>query len=342
MSRPSRSSSISPFKDLSASPSPSLPDEGYDEQRLDIPKWVKHWSDEQKAGKGLYAVLLKSVSPSVFSRSYARLVPLFEYRDFLVLLPYELTVHLLSFLDAKTLVNVALVSKAWNKFASDNAVWRGLYFRHGWTVNHEMVDWYINATEQEEEWAMKARDAQSRVHFESEQSVCRGKRKMADCDMRDARDQDCGDYEMLHDVHDEQSALYGQYQDGLFHTHEHFVAESSPTGHSEDVDMGHLSADEYDESSSPISIPPSSPTSRNTSTSPEQSPSFNVSEEQPSSSTSYTRRTTRKFFRNLSVSLSIVEILWTPKSKLRGPATLWNSPAFSDYALVTHSFKQWL
>ncbi|KAF9942598.1 hypothetical protein BGZ67_000822 [Mortierella alpina] len=276
MSRPSRSSSISPFKDLSASPSPSLPDEGYDEQRLDIPKWVKHWSDEQKAGKGLYAVLLKSVSPSVFSRSYARLVPLFEYRDFLVLLPYELTVHLLSFLDAKTLVNVALVSKAWNKFASDNAVWRGLYFRRGWTVNHEMVDWYINATEQEEEWAMKARDAQSRVHFDSEQSVSRGKRKMADCDMRDARDQDCGDYEMLHDVHDEQSALY------------------------------------------------------------------DVSEEQPSSSTSYTRRTTRKLFRNLSVSLSIVEILWTPKSKLRGPATLWNSPAFSDHALVTQSFKQWL
>ncbi|KAF9570390.1 hypothetical protein EC968_001844 [Mortierella alpina] len=281
MSRPSRSSSISPFKELSASPSPSLPDEGYDEQRLDIPKWVKHWSDEQKAGKGLYAALaiqlLKSVSPSVFSRSYARLVPLFEYRDFLVLLPYELTVHLLSFLDASTLVNVALVSKAWNKFASDNAVWRGLYFRHGWTVNHEMVDWYINAAEQEEEWAVKARDVQSRVHFESEHSVSRGKRKMADCDMRDARDQDCGDYEMLHDVHDEQSALYDQYQDGLFPTHQHFALESSPTAHAEDVDMGHHSADEYDESSSPISIPPSTPTSRNTSASPEQSPSFSPS-----------------------------------------------------------------
>ncbi|KAF9967996.1 hypothetical protein BGZ70_007280 [Mortierella alpina] len=186
-------------------------------------------------------------------------------------------VHLLSFLDAKTLVNVALVSKAWNKFASDNAVWRGLYFRHGWTVNHEMVDWYINAAEQDEEWAMTARDVQSRVRFESELSVSRGKRKMADCDMRDARDQDCGDYEMLHDVHDERSPLYDQYQDGLFHTHQHFAAESSPTALSEDVDMGHLSADEYDESSSPISIPPSSPTSRNTSASPEQSPSFSPS-----------------------------------------------------------------
>ncbi|KAF9959775.1 hypothetical protein BGZ72_008806 [Mortierella alpina] len=173
MSRPSRSSSISPFKELSASPSPSLPDEGYDEQRLDIPKW--------------------------------------------------------------TLVNVALVSKAWNKFASDNAVWRGLYFRHGWTVNHEMVDWYINAAEQEEEWAMKARDVQSRVHFESEHSVSRGKRKMADCDMRDARDQDCGDYEMLQDAHDEQSGLYDQYQDEPFQAHQHFGAESSPTAHSEDL-----------------------------------------------------------------------------------------------------------
>jgi len=32
------------------SPSPSLPDEGYDEQRIDIPKWVQGWSDEQRAG----------------------------------------------------------------------------------------------------------------------------------------------------------------------------------------------------------------------------------------------------------------------------------------------------
>ncbi len=60
MSRPSRSSSISPFKELSASPSPSLPDEGYDEQRLDIPKWVKHWSDEQKAGKRIYAAVRRA------------------------------------------------------------------------------------------------------------------------------------------------------------------------------------------------------------------------------------------------------------------------------------------
>lgn len=31
--------------------SPPLPDEGYEEQRVEVPKWVQHWSEEQRAGE---------------------------------------------------------------------------------------------------------------------------------------------------------------------------------------------------------------------------------------------------------------------------------------------------
>ncbi|KFH70773.1 hypothetical protein MVEG_03621 [Podila verticillata NRRL 6337] len=178
MSRSSRRSSASP----------SLPDEGYEEQRVEVPKWAQHWSEEQRAELAIQ--LLKSVSPSLFSRTYARLAPLYEYRDFLVLLPYELTVHLLSFLDARSLVNVALVSKAWNRFASENAVWKKLYFANGWTVNQEMIAWYMRSSVYQD---TTSTHEQSRTGF----SISHGKRKIVDLDMSDARERECEDYEML-------------------------------------------------------------------------------------------------------------------------------------------------
>ncbi|KAG0361586.1 hypothetical protein BG005_007871 [Podila minutissima] len=178
MSRSSRRSSASP----------PLPDEGYEEQRVEVPKWVQHWSEEQRAELAIQ--LLKSVSPSLFSRTYARLAPLYEYRDFLVLLPYELTVHLLSFLDAKSLANVALVSKAWNRFASENTVWKKLYFANGWTVNQEMVAWYMRSSIYRDTASAQEK---SRTGF----SISHGKRKMVDLDMSDARERECEDYEML-------------------------------------------------------------------------------------------------------------------------------------------------
>ncbi|KAG0213820.1 hypothetical protein BGX28_003494 [Mortierella sp. GBA30] len=275
MSRPSRSSSISPYKDLAESPSPSLPDEGYDEQRLDIPKWVKHWSDEQRAGEG--------------DCELAKL-------------------HLLSFLDAKTLVSVALVSKAWNKFASDNAVWRNLYLRHGWTVNQDMVEWYINSAEHQDEWAMKRRSLQSRVRFESELSVTRGKRKMADCDMKDVRDQDCGDYEMLQDVHDDRRAQHNHSQGGQFQSHLQFTEFSPSMVHAEDVDMSHFS---------------------------------NVSERESPSAAPDTGYTNWKFICSFSTNITTVQVLRTPKSEFCRSTPAWLPASVSNIADLAYSFK-WL
>ncbi|KAG0348403.1 hypothetical protein BG004_005244 [Podila humilis] len=108
---------------------------------------------------------------------------MYVYRDFLVLLPYELAVHLLSFLDSRSLLNVALVSKAWNIFASDNSVWKRLYFANGWTVNQDMVDWYLRSSPFDD--------------IRPARSVSNGKRKMVDLDMSDAGARECEDFEML-------------------------------------------------------------------------------------------------------------------------------------------------
>ncbi|KAG0324432.1 hypothetical protein BGZ99_001814 [Dissophora globulifera] len=299
MSGQPRSTSISPYKEPPGSPSLSIPDEGYDEQRIDVPKWVHQWTDEQKAELAIQ--LLKSVSPSVFTRSYSRLTPLFEYRDFLVLLPYELTVHLLSFLDEKSLATVALVSKAWNKCASDNTVWKGLYLKRGWKVNQEMVDWYLNWADLEEQWLLGPKGMHPRVHFESESS--RGKRKMLDHTMVGAR----GDFEEYgaSEVHDNFGEAYGEqhvHDDddnnnsrdtdndalgdnlGCVSPHLSYFGRDSPYLHAEDVEMG-SSPDEP--GSSPISFPNSSPDEGDPSFSPElpefdSIPSFLRSRSSPS------------------------------------------------------------
>ncbi|KAI8603196.1 WD40-repeat-containing domain protein [Dissophora ornata] len=233
--------------------------------------------------------LLKSVSPSVFTKSYARLTPLFEYRDFLVLLPYELTVHLLSFLDEKSLATVALVSKAWNKCASDNTVWKGLYLKHGWKVNQDMVDWYLRWADLEEQWLLGPKGMHPRIHFESESSLSRGKRKMMDHHISEATKRECDDYDMMEHT-DPSAACEYQLGDndeetvhshlGCFPSHPAFPEYALAHQHSEDIDMAPTPEDDYDSGSSPISMPSSSPTSPEPFASPErltppeQSPAF--------------------------------------------------------------------
>ncbi|KAF9125795.1 hypothetical protein BGW39_007136 [Mortierella sp. 14UC] len=292
MSGPSRSSSTSRAsrqRDTTDSLSPNIPDEGYYEQRAEIPKWALRLSEEQRAE--LAVQLLQSVSPMVFSRAYARLTPLLQHRDFLAELPYELTVHLLSYLDEKSLMNVALVSKEWNRFASDNAVWKGIYARHGWTVNQDMIDWYLKGSELELASIVleqeREQELEERALFTARSAVSNGKRrKVEDIDPKDdAAERSGDDYDMLQDV----TAPYERYSDedgdrklqrfsptqldaqhhldidGVTHAPSESIAETT-TAHSPD----------FDDASSPISIPPSSPISRDTSTSPDGSTSFSL------------------------------------------------------------------
>ncbi|KAG0200780.1 hypothetical protein BGX33_010798 [Mortierella sp. NVP41] len=166
MSGPSRPSSASRHRETSDSPSFGLPDEGYYEQRAEIPKWALRLSEEQRA------------------------------------------VHLLSYLDEKSLMNVSLVCKAWNRFASDNAVWKGIYLRHGWSVNQDMIDWYLRTSElemasiaQEQEQEQEL-ERELKSHFSTRSEVSNGKRrKVIDVDSKDDGAERSGDdYDMLQDV----------------------------------------------------------------------------------------------------------------------------------------------
>eukprot|EP00123_Amoebidium_parasiticum_P013020 comp21713_c0_seq2/m.30677 comp21713_c0_seq2/g.30677 ORF comp21713_c0_seq2/g.30677 comp21713_c0_seq2/m.30677 type:complete len:571 (-) comp21713_c0_seq2:634-2346(-) len=51
-------------------------------------------------------------------------------RDFISLLPEELALYLMSFLDAKSLCACALVSRAWRRYAEDNTLWKNLWEGH--------------------------------------------------------------------------------------------------------------------------------------------------------------------------------------------------------------------
>ncbi|KAG0374437.1 hypothetical protein BGX24_010402 [Mortierella sp. AD032] len=289
-SRTSSTSRASRQREATDSPSPTIPDEGYYEQRAEIPKWALRMNEEQRAE--LAVQLLQSVSPMVFSRAYARLTPLLQHRDFLAELPYELAVHLLSYLDERSLMNVALVSKEWNRFASDNAVWKGIYARLGWTVNQDMIDWFLKGSELELAsivlQQVQEQELDEIALFTARSAVSNGKRRKVEdiVSKDDAAERSGDDYDMLQDV----TAPYERYSDV---DGDRKLQRFSPT----QLDsQHHLDIDDitpapsdtitetttayspvcFDGASSPIPMPPTSPISRDISTSPEESTSFSL------------------------------------------------------------------
>jgi len=183
------------------------------------------------------------------------------------------TVHLLSFLDERSLAKAAQVSKAWNKFASDNTIWRRIYFKRGWSINQDMVDWYLRWGEHEDQWPLGPNGMHPRIHFD-QGPMHRGKRKMLDYDLKEVREAD-EDYEMVQDTH----ADGGQYSGGEQPAHElldHFRLRSRSLGAippylpSLDVDMGRLPEEDEDDdtASSPIAFPASPPAHQASSPSP--------------------------------------------------------------------------
>ncbi|CAG8644140.1 8156_t:CDS:2, partial [Funneliformis caledonium] len=103
--------------------------DGYEEVKheIEIPPWITSLSEEQRA-EFAFQLLLTLPTPKI-AQLHIRLSPLF-HRDFLALLPYELAIHILSFLNAQTLGRAARVSKQWRKVSSDGSLWRNLFFRN--------------------------------------------------------------------------------------------------------------------------------------------------------------------------------------------------------------------
>ncbi|CAI2162989.1 12799_t:CDS:2 [Funneliformis geosporum] len=129
-------------------PLESPTDEGYNDgyeevkHEIEIPSWITSLSEEQRA-EFAFLLLLTLPTPKI-AKLHGRLSPLF-HRDFLALLPYELAIHILSFLDARTLGRAARVSKQWRKVSSDGSLWRNLFFRNGWTVNTKLIELYTSS-----------------------------------------------------------------------------------------------------------------------------------------------------------------------------------------------------
>ncbi|KAI9307702.1 hypothetical protein BJ944DRAFT_8495 [Cunninghamella echinulata] len=116
-------------------------DEGYVEQRFETPDFVKSWSEEQKAEFAFQ--LLLSIPASRSLEVVERLCPLL-HRDFFSMLPYELVLHILSFVDAYTLVQMGMVSKYWKKISDDPYIWQALFIKQGWKSDQQAIKKYLD------------------------------------------------------------------------------------------------------------------------------------------------------------------------------------------------------
>ncbi|KAJ3343045.1 hypothetical protein HDU93_000215 [Gonapodya sp. JEL0774] len=101
---------------------------GYEEQAVLALPGV---TDEHR-GELAFQLLL-SVSTSTLASVLNRLLPLL-HRDFLGLLPLEISLSVLAMTDVKTVGRCMRVSKKWKVVAQDNGLWRTLYKRMGWKV----------------------------------------------------------------------------------------------------------------------------------------------------------------------------------------------------------------
>ncbi|KAG2176980.1 hypothetical protein INT43_007634 [Umbelopsis isabellina] len=115
-------------------------DEGYVEQGFETPVYMKHWTNEQKA-EFAYQLLLTVPTSGVLA-VVERLTPLL-HKDLLALLPYEVSLHILSFTDINTLTSACQVSRQWRKLSQDQLLWRKLYFIKGWSVDQMAIKRYI-------------------------------------------------------------------------------------------------------------------------------------------------------------------------------------------------------
>lgn len=65
-----------------------------------------------------------------------KVLPLTKY-DFITDLPVELALHILSFVDHKTIAQCARVSKVWYLATIDPSLWQRLFYAQGWSLNRQ-------------------------------------------------------------------------------------------------------------------------------------------------------------------------------------------------------------
>ncbi|KAF7289425.1 hypothetical protein HMN09_01336100 [Mycena chlorophos] len=109
------------------------------------------------------ASLLHSLTPSELLFVSTTIAPLLK-RDFVADLPIELALMVLSFVDdPKTLARASCVSRRWRELVSDDAIWRGMCLRMGFSCREPRS---IRPEEQPftpQQWAAKRRKAKNKT-----------------------------------------------------------------------------------------------------------------------------------------------------------------------------------
>lgn len=59
-------------------------------------------------------------------------------------LPYELALHVLSFVDFPALVQICQVSRRWQELGQDQTLWRQLFIDRGWGYDQDMMQRYVS------------------------------------------------------------------------------------------------------------------------------------------------------------------------------------------------------
>lgn len=141
------------------------------------------------------------------------------YINFVNYLPPEICLKVLGYLDAESLIRVALCCRGWYNLASDRKLWEKLYYLEGWKA--------IKAEVQLAEERMNENPAGSQMHPQRVKSVEGGhiskKRAISDPEPGD-EDRDEDDYEMVdadvaigqeqNDTHMSGTSLFGGPQRG--------------------------------------------------------------------------------------------------------------------------------
>lgn len=118
-------------------------DEGFEEegQRFKIPNAMKDWTDEQKAEFAYQLLMCLPVAST--SKVVDRLAPLI-HKDSISLLPYEIKIDILYYLDSKSLVCMSCVSKQWKTTSEDPQLWKDFYISSGWSFNETAIKNYLS------------------------------------------------------------------------------------------------------------------------------------------------------------------------------------------------------
>lgn len=105
--------------------------------------------------------LVRTLPTSHIASLVDRLVPILHL-DFVQMLPSELSLQILSYLPARSLLNASLASRTWRRFALEPRLWRDLYKSSGWEENSAEVQLFETEMRERAEEEMRQQVAAKR------------------------------------------------------------------------------------------------------------------------------------------------------------------------------------